>query len=455
MCSLGRAGSSPAPGTLQQHPNIIMRQFVILFVIFLFISYLPASVYSQSYTSFMTGDPADVTVSVQPGFVLAGGGTDNDEAMKWMLSRAKGGDVLVLRASGSDGYNDYFYDELAVNVHSVETILFLSKSASSEPYVLDRIRNAEIIFIAGGDQTRYYDYWSGTETGEMLKTICKERTKVIGGTSAGMMILGNLVYAPLGSGVTSSEALSNPYHPNLNNIKYNAFLQTPIFSNTIFDSHFDDRSRDGRLMVFLAKAAFERNIRARAIACNESTAVCIDENNIAIVFGDTPQYPEYAYFMEVNCEEDWKPTLLAEDVKAHWITNQGNAVIVQRLKGTKIGNAKFDLNTWKAINDSDASYWQINDGQIQKKVTTFTNCSLISSNIDDENENQLSIYPNPTDSVVYFPFAELAELYSMDGKMIISNKNVSEMDINFCNSGKYVLNLTINKNIKSFEVIKN
>ena len=454
MCSLGRAGSSPAPGTLQQHPHNIMRQ-IVMFFLFLFLnSCFYGYVVGQSYTSFMTGNPTDATVNVQPAFVLAGGGTDNDDAMKWMLSRAKGGDVLILRASGSDGYNNYLYDELGINVHSVETILFLSRSASSEPYILERIRNAEIIFIAGGDQTKYHDYWAGTETGELLKTICQERTKVVGGTSAGMMILGNLVYAPLGSGVTSAEALANPYHPNLNNIKYNTFLQTSVFANTIFDSHFDNRSRSGRLMVFLAKAAFERNIRAKAIACNESTVVCIDENNIATVFGDTPQYPEYAYFMEVNCEDDWKPVSLTENVKAHWTTNNGNAVIVQRLKGTKDGNAKFDLNTWKAINDFDADYWQVNDGILQKKITTFTDCSLIPSSLSDENQKSVVIYPNPTDSVVYFPFAEIAELFSTDGKIIMSNKSVQSLDISACKSGEYTLSLTINKTVKSFLVVK-
>ena len=36
-----------------------------------------------------------------------GGASENDAAMAWFLERAGGGDVLVLRASGSDGYNDY------------------------------------------------------------------------------------------------------------------------------------------------------------------------------------------------------------------------------------------------------------------------------------------------------------------------------------------------------------
>ena len=137
MCSLGRAGSSPAPGTLQQHPHESMNQNIVLLIVFWVIIFVPSFFVAQNYTGFITGNPDDAEVNVQPAFVLAGGGKDNDEAMKWMLSRAIGGDVLVLRASGSNGYNKYLYDELGVNVHSVETIVFLNRQASSEPYVLE------------------------------------------------------------------------------------------------------------------------------------------------------------------------------------------------------------------------------------------------------------------------------------------------------------------------------
>jgi len=424
-------------------------------VIILCVSHLICiSAMTQSYTNFMTGNPADVVVSIQPSYVLAGGGTDNDDAMRWMLSRAKGGDVLVLRASGSNGYNNYFFNELGVNVHSVETILFKNRSASSDSYVLDRIRNAEIIFIAGGDQTRYFDYWSGTETGELLKNICKNRTKIVGGTSAGMMILGNLVYTPIGPGVTSTEALGNPYHPNLHNIEYNTFMETAIFENTIFDTHFDDRSRDGRLLVFLAKAAFEKNIRARAIACNESTVVCIDENNKAIVFGDTPKYPEYAYFLEVNCEDDWKPVSLTDGMNVDWSASNANAVISQRIKGDKTGFAKFDLNTWKAIEDSDDQYWQINHGVVQKIPAKNIECTLIPSSNDDSYNHKTFVFPNPSDSIVYFPKAEFVELITIDGIKLHSGKNICQIDVSFCKPGEYVLKMRIDGVTKSHILIK-
>jgi predicted membrane GTPase involved in stress response len=62
----------------------------------------PAFIHGQGYTSFFSGDTADVTTEPIPGIVLAGGGGDNDQAMQWMLERADSGDVVVLRASGSD-----------------------------------------------------------------------------------------------------------------------------------------------------------------------------------------------------------------------------------------------------------------------------------------------------------------------------------------------------------------
>jgi hypothetical protein len=50
---------------------------------------------AQDYTSYFTGDTTDVTVTVQKGTVLMGGASENDNAMRWFLERAGGGDVLL------------------------------------------------------------------------------------------------------------------------------------------------------------------------------------------------------------------------------------------------------------------------------------------------------------------------------------------------------------------------
>ena len=80
---------------------------------YIVIWFLPFSMMGQGYTNWVVGDEADVAPQAfSAGIVLAGGGGDNDVAMQWMLERADGGDVVVIRASNSDGYNDYFFQEI-------------------------------------------------------------------------------------------------------------------------------------------------------------------------------------------------------------------------------------------------------------------------------------------------------------------------------------------------------
>ena len=70
-------------------------------------------VQAQAYTRYMTGDSSDVQTTTTPGTCLMGGATENVNAMRWWMQRAGGGDVLVLRCTGSDGYNNYLYKPLS------------------------------------------------------------------------------------------------------------------------------------------------------------------------------------------------------------------------------------------------------------------------------------------------------------------------------------------------------
>ena len=397
------------------------------------------NLFGQNYNSYLSGDPNDVQVSVLPAIVLAGGGSDNDDAMKWMLKRAAGGDVVVIRASGSNGYNSYFFSELGVSVNSVETLVFYNKNASYEPSVLEKIKNAEVIFIAGGDQGLYYQYWNATPLGDLLAQIARNKDKVLGGTSAGMMVLGSMLYAPTGTGVISDEALFNPYHFHMSELVFNHFIQIPLLHNMFFDTHFDDRNRTGRLMVFLARAAAEKNIRARAIACNESTAVCIDEKNIATVFGDTPAYPDYAYFLEVNCEDDWKPQTVEAGKPVSWSPAGGNAVISQRLKGNRTGTNRFDLNTWKILVSGDLEHWQIKNGIVSKSGATSAQCKIAVTGLVDGTSCGLTPYPNPSDSILYFEDADVAKLTSMEGVNFDTCNHCSSLDVSKVPKGEYIL----------------
>ena len=200
------------------------------YLILLFFSFTVIFLDAQSYESWISGDSTDIAgLSPLPGIVLAGGAGDNDQAMQWMLNRANGGDVVVIRASGSDGYNPYFYSELGVEVHSVQTILFNAPEAAFNDYVIEQIRNAECLFIAGGDQYVYYQYWRDTPIEDAINYLIHDKGITVGGTSAGMAILSKCYYAPSGSSLTAAEALGNPYHPDFDILGKRRFPECSLY----------------------------------------------------------------------------------------------------------------------------------------------------------------------------------------------------------------------------------
>lgn len=315
---------------------------------------------AQAYTSWFTGNAADAQAEPLGGACLMGGATENDEAMRWFLQRAGGGDVLVLRASGSNGYNDYLYSELGVPVNSVETIRFNNASAATDPYVHERIQRAEAIWFAGGDQWNYISYWRDTPVMTLINEAISQRGIVIGGTSAGMAILGGLYFSAQNGTVTTATALANPYHPAVA-VSNQPFLQVPWLSAVITDTHYDNPDRRGRHTVFLARAITDWGVDARGIACNEYTAVCIAPDGIARVYGEWPQYPEYAFFLQANCLFPQGPEACAPGGPLTW-SHGGHAVKACRVPGTMQGTYTFDLNDWRTTSGGEWQHWSVLNG---------------------------------------------------------------------------------------------
>ena len=227
---------------------------------------------APGYTHALVGNPADATAKGTGGYVLAGGGTDQPDAFKWMLNRSGGGDIVIIRASGADAYNKWIF-ELG-GADSVETIIFNNREAASHPFVIDRLRKAEAVFIAGGDQSRYVNYWKGTPVEDELHALVK-RGGPIGGTSAGLAILGEFGFGAREGGITSKEALADCFAKPV--VLDREFLELRHLQNLITDTHFVERDRLGRTLVFLARIQKDGWSRSpRAIAVDRETAVLVD-----------------------------------------------------------------------------------------------------------------------------------------------------------------------------------
>jgi cyanophycinase-like exopeptidase len=330
------------------------------------------SLKAQPYTSYFTGNHADKVTNADYGVCLMGGSTEDDRAMVWFLEKANGGDVLVLRASGSDGYNDYFYTDLGVEVNSVETIVFNSVTAANDTYVLQKIANAEAIWMAGGDQSDYINYWKDSQVETLLNEHINIKRGVIGGTSAGMAVLGSSYFSAENGTVYSSEALEDPYNTYMT-LGHNDFLEVPLLENTITDTHFSEREREGRLIAFIARMNEELQTRTYGIACDAYTAVCIDSTGIGAVYGGWPEYEDYAFFVQMNCEEGNAPEIMQQGIPFTWDFG-AKATKVYKVGGTTNGENYLDLNDWETGNGGEWLHWSVVDGEFYSENGEAPNC---------------------------------------------------------------------------------
>ncbi|MDR3739331.1 MAG: cyanophycinase [Terracidiphilus sp.] len=244
-----------------------------------------AAAQSPAYRYIRVGAPADAAATARPGFALMGGGDDLDEAFRFLCDRSGSGDFLILRSHGDDDYNPYIQKLCKLN--SVATLIIPSRAAAQDPFVAHAIAHASAIFIAGGDQGEYTTFWAHTPVQDEMNSAIR-RGIPIGGTSAGLAVLGQFIYTSLGDkpddpNLDGKTAMAAPFGPRI--ALDHDFLDIPLLRNVITDTHFAKRNRMGRLLVFLARFHQEATPTIRAIAVDERAAVLVEPSGEARVVG--------------------------------------------------------------------------------------------------------------------------------------------------------------------------
>jgi len=280
-----------------------------------------------------TGNSADSTVTPRAGIALMGGGSKQDAAFQFLCDRANGGDFLVLSANDEDDYLKTENDKIRAicPLNSAATLSFSSREDADDPKVVKIIDQAEGVFIAGGDQSNYVRYWQDTLVQDALNRHIAA-AKPIGGSSAGLAILGEFSFASMIDTIHSPEALANPYGNKVTLTR--DFLRIPLLADTITDTHFVKRDRLGRLLVFMARILQDGWAKqVRAIAVEENAALLVEPDGTSHAVGGGP-----IYFLEAT---------QAPEVCSYGQPLTFNGITVQRLQLGKV----FHLKKWSGAVD--------------------------------------------------------------------------------------------------------
>jgi cyanophycinase-like exopeptidase len=303
------------------------------------------------------GDFADKDLSRQGiqadgGLALSGGGilinpdpsdeTDpkvqaDGEVFEWIAAHAKCGDFLLLTGdtTSTDSVAGEWLDSVPVLAgngghpfDSVEALQYiyavvedvsnpaaeatnpvnvLAREMANDWFAIRKLGGAEAIFFDGGDQWRYIATWGGTAVAQTVSAKYAAGHTVVGGTSAGLAILGDWVNAGQFGTTGSADALLHPrqYDPgdpttNCRITLQKSFLEIGPLAGVITDTHFGDlsltqgdewedygnRSRMGRLIAFVANIkASQDGYGGKGLGVDAGTAVLVEPDGTARVAG--------------------------------------------------------------------------------------------------------------------------------------------------------------------------
>lgn len=245
------------------------------------------------------GRPSErVLPDKKPGVLMMGGEHSVDEAFRFMHAQLTGGDgggnIVVLRASGKRAFDEEIYGLAPKDApfDSVQEILVAPDATDAEMAAAARvIAKADGVFLAGGDQAKYVR-WEGTPIQAALATVAENRG-VIGGRSAGLHVLGSVIFDAKnldgGSGHTTKGAVADPFGSSISFSRDLLSLGPLAGARVLTDSHFAQRDRMGRLAAWLARQHVE-GAPALGVGVDEGACIVVDENGKGTLRGEGKAY---------------------------------------------------------------------------------------------------------------------------------------------------------------------
>ncbi|MCV9385296.1 Type 1 glutamine amidotransferase-like domain-containing protein [Reichenbachiella ulvae] len=220
--------------------------------------------------------------------LLIGGGAESDAENSWSdapytraveLSGNK--KVAIISYDFGSGDNswlpNYFKSRGATEAVNIE---IANTTEANDTQLYQQLMVYDVLFFKGGDQLKYYQYYRDSEVTRAIKDKY-EQGGVIAGTSAGMAILSEVVYTADGPSVYPDQALQNVHNSDIT--LSNDFVN--LLSGGVVDTHFAERGRFPRLLTFMGRWYLDHGDFVLGIGVDDKTALFIDENQVATVYG--------------------------------------------------------------------------------------------------------------------------------------------------------------------------
>ncbi|MFT4152523.1 cyanophycinase [Parafilimonas sp.] len=217
--------------------------------------------------------------SQQGNLFIIGGGHKSKTLMQQLVATAQlrtDDYIAFLPMATTEPDTGYFYikESFAEVCHNKVINFNFTKNDINKTAWLDSVKNAKLIYLGGGDQSRFMDIVLHTPIQSAIQTAYTNGA-TIAGTSAGAAMMAH--YMITGNQLLGDTAYESTF-PKLwnNNIEIKEGLS--LLDSAIIDMHFIVRSRYNRLLT--AIAAYPS---LPCIGIDEGTAVIVHGNNAKVV----------------------------------------------------------------------------------------------------------------------------------------------------------------------------
>ncbi|WP_291287801.1 cyanophycinase [Flavobacterium sp.] len=208
---------------------------------------------------------------------IIGGGDRSDALMKQVLSVADLSQkdyivVLPMSSEEPDSSFIFFKSQMVKLTPHPIVMLNFNKETAQNKRLADSLQKAKLIFISGGDQTRFMNVVQNSPVKTAIQK-AYENGSTISGTSAGAAVMSETM-------ITGNQKLQKEYSGTFDNIRYDN-LETSeglgLLQTAIIDQHFLKRNRYNRLLSALVEFP-----ALTGIGIDESTAIIVRNNQIEV-----------------------------------------------------------------------------------------------------------------------------------------------------------------------------